>query len=61
MLGKSTGYACILVSSKLHGVSSAIKSAYKSIRYEITRRVIIWYPCHRSKLCDTPHKRHLSR
>ncbi|CAH9014042.1 hypothetical protein VP455E521_P0091 [Vibrio phage 455E52-1] len=31
MLGKSTGYTCILVSSKLHGVSSVIKSVYKSI------------------------------
>ncbi|CAM0014904.1 hypothetical protein VPHK375_0087 [Vibrio phage K375] len=41
MLGKSTGYACILVSSKLQSVSSVIKSVYKSIGYEITQRVII--------------------
>ncbi|CAM0048162.1 hypothetical protein VPHK435_0089 [Vibrio phage K435] len=61
MLGKSTGYDCILVSSKLQSVSSIIKSVYKSIGYEITQRVIIWYPCHRPKLCDTPHKTHLSR
>ncbi|CAH9013234.1 hypothetical protein VP191E371_P0086 [Vibrio phage 191E37-1] len=31
MLGKSIGYDCILVSSKLQSVSSVIKSAYKSI------------------------------
>ncbi|CAH9016994.1 hypothetical protein VP217E381_P0090 [Vibrio phage 217E38-1] len=49
------------MSSKLQSVSSVIKSVCKSIGYEITQRVIIWYPCHRSKLCDTPHKRHLSR
>ncbi|CAM0015361.1 hypothetical protein VPHK367G1_0085 [Vibrio phage K367 g1] len=49
------------MSSKLHGVSSVIKSVYKSMGYEITQRVIIWYLCHRSKLCDTPHKRHRSR